>query len=75
MYEALQKGTEEKERLQLQLQATEEAMKEMKQKKHNLQTNNVELKMLLHEEKEEKQSLLKQLQAKDKALEKLQRDP
>ena len=60
--------------MQLQLQATEEAMEELKKNKHNLQTENDELKMHLHEEKEEKQSLLRQLQEKDEALEKLQRD-
>ena len=75
MYESLQKETEEKEQLQLQLQATEEALEELKHNKHNLQTEKVELKMILHEEKEEKQSLLRQLQAKDEALEKLQHDP
>lgn len=58
VYETLHKEIEEKERLQLQLQATEKAMKELKQNKHNLQTENNELKMRLHEEKEEKQSLL-----------------
>jgi len=40
------------------LQATEEVMEELKQNKHNLQIENDELKMRLHEEKEEKQSLL-----------------
>ena len=59
MYETLQKETEEKELLQLQLQATEEALEELKHNKHNLQIVNVELKMRLHEEKEEKQSLLR----------------
>jgi len=49
----------------------EEALEALKHNKQNLQTKNVELKMLLHEEKEEKQSLLQQLQAKDKPLEKL----
>ena len=58
MYEALQKETEEKELLQLQLRATKEALEELKHNKQNLQTENVELKMLLHEEKEEKQSFL-----------------
>jgi len=61
--------------LQLQLQATKEALEELKHNNQNLQTENVELKMCLHEEKEEKQILLQQLQAKDEALEKLQRDP
>ena len=56
MYETLQKETEENERLQLQLQATEEALEELKHNNQNLQTENIELKMLLHEEKEEKQS-------------------
>lgn len=74
VYETLQKETEEKDRLHLQLQATEEAMEELKKNKHNLQTENDELKMHLHEKKEEKQIFLQQLQAKDKALEKLQRD-
>ena len=50
-------------------------MEELKQNKNNLQTENDELKMRLHEEKEEKQSLLLQLQAKDEALENLQQDP
>ena len=54
MYEALQKETEEKEQFQLQLRATEEALEELKHNKQNLQIENVELKMLLHEEKEEK---------------------
>ena len=54
MYENLQKETGEKEWLQLQLKATEEAMKELKQDRHNLQRENDELKMRLHEEKEEK---------------------
>ena len=49
-------------------------MEELKQNKHNLQTENAELKMHLHEEKEEKQIFLQQLQAKDEALETLQRD-
>jgi len=53
----------------------EEALEELKHNKHNLQIENTELKMLLHEEKDEKQSFLRQLQAKDKALEKMQRDP
>ena len=75
MYESLQKEIEEKERLKLQLRATEEALEELTHNNQNLQIENVELKMLLHEEKEEKQSFLRQLQAKDKALEKLQRDP
>lgn len=57
------------------MRATEKALEELKHNKQNLQTENAELKMLLHEEKEEKQSLLQQLQAKDEALEKLQRDP
>lgn len=35
-----------------------EAMEELKQKKRNLQTENDELKMHLHEEKEEKQGFL-----------------
>jgi len=61
--------------LQLQLQATEEALEELKHNNQNLQTENVELKMCLHEEKEEKQSLLRQLQGKDETLEKLQHDP
>ena len=74
MRETLQKETEEKEWLQLQLQATEEALEELKHNKHSLQTKNVELKMHLQEDKEEKHSLLWQLQAKDEALEKLQRD-
>ena len=72
MYETLQKETEENEWLQLQLQATEEALEELKHNNQNLPTENAELKMLLHEEKEEKQSFLRQLQAKDEALEKLQ---
>ena len=50
-------------------------MEELKQNKHDIQIENDELKMRLHEEKEEKQSLLWQLQAKEEALEKLQRDP
>ena len=75
MYEALQKETEEKERLQLQLRTTKEALEELKHNNQSLQTDNAELKMLLHEEKEEKQSLLQQLQAKDEALETLQGDP
>ena len=58
MYETLQKEIEEKEWFKLQLQATEEVMEELKQNKHNLQIENDELKMRLHEEKEEKQSLL-----------------
>ena len=47
-------------------------MKELKQDKHNLKTENDELKMCLHEEKEEKNILLLQQQAKDEAFEKLQ---
>lgn len=35
-YETLHKQTEEKEWLQLQLKATEEAMEELKQNEHNL---------------------------------------
>ena len=58
MYEALQKETGEKDQLQLQLRATEEAPEELKHNKQNLRTDNVEPKMLLHEEKEEKQSFL-----------------
>ena len=54
MYETLQKETNENEWLQLQLQATKEAMDELKQNKHNLQIENDESKTLLHEEKEEK---------------------
>ena len=50
-------------------------MEELKQNKHNLKTENVELKMHLHEEKEEKHSFLRQPQVNDEALEKLQRDP
>ena len=61
--------------MQLQLRAIEEALEELKQNKHNLQTENAELKMLLHEEKEEKQIFLQQLHAKDEALEKLRRGP
>jgi len=61
--------------LQLQLQATEEALEVQEHNNQNPQTKNVELKILLHEEKEEKHSLLRQLQAKDEALEKLQHDP
>ena len=75
MYEALQKEIEEKERLQLQLRATEETLEELKHNNQNLQTDNTDLNMHLHEEKEEKHSLLLQLQAKDEALEKLQRGP
>ena len=58
VYEILQKETEEKERLQIQLKATEEAMEELKQNKHDLQTQKDDLRMDLHEEKKEKQSLL-----------------
>ena len=58
MYEALQKETEENEWLQLQLQATEEALEELKHNNQNLQIEKIELNMLLHEEKEEKHSLL-----------------
>ena len=58
MYEALQEETEEKHWLQLQLQATEEALEELKHNNQSLQTYNAKLNMLLHEEKEEKQSLL-----------------
>ena len=58
VYENLQKETKEKELLQLHLQATEEAMEELKKNKNNLQTENDELKMHLHEEKGEKQSFL-----------------
>lgn len=50
-------------------------MEELKKNKHNLQIENDELKMCLHEEKEEKKRLLLQMQAKDEALEMLQRDP
>ena len=39
MYETLQKETEEKERLQIQLWATEEALEELK---HNKQSSNKE---------------------------------
>ena len=53
MYEALQKETEEKEWLQLQLRAMKEALEELKHNNQNLQTENAELKVLLHEEKEE----------------------
>lgn len=52
-----------------------EALEDLNHNKQNLQIENIELNMLLHEEKEEEQSLLQQLQAKDEALEKLQRDP
>ena len=38
MYETLQKEIEEKEWLQLQLQATGEALEELRHSKHNLQT-------------------------------------
>lgn len=65
MYESLKKEIEEKEWLQLQLRATEDALKELKHNNQNLETKNVELKMCLQEEKKEKQSLLWQLQAKD----------
>ena len=58
MYEMLQKEIDEKEWLQLQLQATEEALEELKHKNQNLQTENTELNMRLHEEKEEKHSFL-----------------
>jgi len=75
MYEALQKETEEKEKLQLQLQAIEEALEELNHTNQNVQTDNIELKILLQEEKEEKYSLLRQMQAKDEALKKLQCDP
>lgn len=71
MYETLHKGTKEKVRLQLQLQAMKEALEELKHNRQNLQTENTELKMFLHEEKKEKKSLLRQLQEKDQALEKL----
>ena len=40
------------------MQATEEALEEIKHNKHNLQIENTELKMRLHEEKEEKHSCL-----------------
>ena len=71
IYESLQKETEEKQRLHLQLWATKEAQEELKHNNQNLQTKNVELKMLRQEEKEEKHSFLRQLKAKDEALEKL----
>lgn len=58
MYETLKKEIKEKEWLKLQLQATEDVMEELKQNKHNLQIENYELNMHVHEEKEEKQSLL-----------------
>ena len=54
MYESLQKEIEEKERLQLQLWATEESLEELNHNHQNLQTENIELKMILHEEREEK---------------------
>ena len=54
MYETLQKETKEKERLQLQLWATENTLGEPKHNKQTIQTENVELKMRLHEEKKEK---------------------
>ena len=54
MYEALQKETEEKQWLQLQLRATKEALEELKHNNQRLQVDNAELKMLLQEEKEEK---------------------
>jgi len=57
------------ERLQLQLQAMEETLDELKHNNQNLQIENTRLKMLLHEEKEENNSLLQQLQDKDEALE------
>lgn len=50
-------------------------LEELKHNNQNLQTENAELKMLLHEEKEGKQIFLRKLQAKDEALEKLQHDP
>ena len=59
IYETLQKETEEKERLQLQLRATEEALEEIKHNKQNLQIEKVELKIHLQEEKEEKHILLR----------------
>ena len=58
LYETLQKETKEKERFQLQLWITEEALEELKHNNQNIQKENVELKMLLHEEKEEKHILL-----------------
>lgn len=75
MYEALQKETEEKERLQRQFPDTEEALEALKHNSQSLQVENGELKMLLQEEKEEKHSLLQQMQVKEEALEKLQHDP
>lgn len=57
------------------MQAMEEALEELKKNNQSLQTNNVELKMYIHEEKEEKHNLLLQLQVEDEALENLQRDP
>ena len=56
------------------MQATKDAMEELKKNKQNLQEND-ELKKRLHEEKEEKKNLLRQLQAKDEALEKPQHNP
>lgn len=61
MYEALRKEIEEKQQLQLQLRATEEALEELKHNNTNVQVDNVELKMLLQEEKGEKHSFLWQL--------------
>jgi len=47
------------------LQATKEALEELKHNNQSLQTDNTELKMRLHEEKEGKHFLLQQLKAKD----------
>lgn len=61
--------------MQLQLRAMEEALEKLKHNNHSVQEDNVELKMLLQEDKEEKHSLLRQLQDKDEVLETLHCDP
>ena len=53
----LQEDKEDKQRLQLQLQATIEALGELKHNNESLQADHEALKTLLHEENEEKQRL------------------
>jgi len=70
----LREEKEEKQRLQLQLQATIEALEELKCNGQSLQIDDDTLNMLLQEEKEEKQRLQLQLQAMTEALEEVKRN-
>lgn len=60
--------------MRLQLQATYEALEELKHSDHSLQVEIVGLRRLLQKEEDEKHRLLCQLQAKDEVVEQLQCD-